>query len=358
MASPRFLINLYNMGTNRGPGSLVAQIPDALDVGGSQYVNAIGEFFCTIPYNHPAIPQVIPLQRHYEVKRLNDATGSYDPIFVGLVDNFKQDSNEVTVTGRDYLSLLDTSITASTTSYNNTKISTIIQQHWTAAMIQNNQANSRLGFVATGSIATTSTTATVISAFESRLHFMNGLMDILNSSNSTRPSIQITRASPFTFSFNPNQGSDKDNIRLEYGGIVDDFQYDPGYENLATDYFGIGQKRSGATILYSQQTYGDASAYGTIQFPKLYIDVVDQTALDNDVLHDARVASRIGKGVALQVKPNGLPLWYGFDLLDAFTVIINRGPTNLNGKYTLWGVEWVADKGGEALYLDLLPKDV
>lgn len=353
-------IRLFDMGTNRGPGNLVAEFVDALDVGVSQYANAVGEAFWTVPYNHPSVNQIVPLQRHYEISRVNQRTGNYDVVGVGIMDDYKADGNEVTPSGRDYLSLLDTSITSSTTSYTNALVGNIIAAEWSAARIQTVQANSRLGFTTTGSIDATSQTATVISAYESRLHFMRSTINILTNSNSTRPIMQISRSAPYTFTFNQNQGSLKPNVRLEYGSLISDFKYAPGYADLGTEFFGIGQKRAGATILYSDQTYASISTYGYIQQPKLYIDVVDQASLDKMVLHDARKSARIGKGIAVQIEPGtagGLQPWDGYDIGDALTVIINRGIVNVNGPYTCWGQEWVADKGGESLFLDLLPLD-
>ena len=350
------------MGANRGPGTQVAEITDALDVGVSQYANAVGDCFFTIPYNHPAASQIVPLQLHYAIDRLNQRSGNYDTVGVGIIDDFKADGNEVTPSGRDYLSLLDTSITSSTTSYTNALVGTIINNEWTAARIQSGvQSNSRLGFVTTGSIDATSQTATVISAYESRLHFMRSTINILTASNSTRTIMQISRSSPFTFTFNQNQGSDKTNVRLEYGSLVSDFRYQPGYSDLATVVYGIGQKRDGATVLYSNQSYASSGLYGIIQSPRLYIDVTDQTALDKMVLHDARKSARIGKGIAVQIEPGtagGLGPWDGYDIGDALHVIINRGIVSVDGLYTCWGMEWVADRGGESLFLDLLPKDV
>ena len=345
------------MGSGRGPAGQVAEIVDAIDVGVSQYANAIGECFFTVPYNHPQISAISPLQTHYEIARLNQRTLAWDVLGVGILDGYKADANEVTATGRDYLSLLDTSITSSTTSYTTALVGTIINNEWTIAKAQ---VDSRLAFVTTGTINATSQTATVISAYESRLHFMRGAINILTASNSTRPIMQISRSSPHTFSFNQNQGSLKPAVRLEYGGLISDFKYDPGYATLASDFMGIGQKRVGATILYSERNWISFSTYGLIQVPKVYIDVTDQAALDAMVIHDARVSARIGKGIAVQIEPGtagGLQPWDGYDVGDALTTIIQRGIVNVNGPYTCWGQEWVADKGGESLFLDLLPLD-
>lgn len=349
---PPFRVIIYDSTSARAIGNVLAIIDDAKDIGGSSYANDSGEFFMTLPWNHPQISVISPLQTHYSIqKRIG---GTYTDTFVGLIDDYDATRDEVVFYGRDYLSLLATSITTSTTSYNNTAITSIISTELNSAI---SATNSRMAFI-TANISTASTTATVISAFESRLHFIQGLIQILQADGTTRPILQSPASSFSTFNFNPNQGSDLEDIRLEYGGLLQDFRYNPGYSSLITTEKAIGQKRDGASILYSTQTYASPATYGLIESPEVFLDIANQTALDNRAKHSARLKGTLGTNVSLSVRVGQLAPFDGYNLGDALRVVINRGIVSVNALYTLWGLEWTGTRdGSEALFLDLRPKD-
>lgn len=341
-------------GAGRGRNAVAAIVDDASDIGWSTYANDGGECFFTLPYNHPQIAQMVPLQRHIEISR-RSTTGTYVPLWVGLLDDYSATRDEVVFYGRDYISLLDTSITGSNTSYTNAAISTIVSAEVSNAVNQNSDsANSRLGFITTGTIEATSKTTTVLTSYQSRLQFMQGLLEILAAGGTTRPLLSFTRSAPITISFQSNAGSDKENIRLEWGGLVRDFNYEPGYGQIITNQLAIGQKREGASILFADQTYASITDWGRIQDATVFIDVVDQQALDDLTLDLARqrgVLSRIA-GITIQV--NGLIPWDGYDLMDSLRVMVSRGITSVNALYTLFGAEWTVSKNGaESLFLDL-----
>lgn len=359
MSTPTpFLVELTNLGASRGRGDGVAQIPDAKDIGVSEYANQAGECFFTLPANHPLISECVPLQRHVRVLRWGGS--SYVPIWNGLLEDYEASRNEVVFYGTDYLGLLTGTITSSNTSYTDTLIGSIISAQLTAAV---GEANSRVGFIGVGSIAATTTTATLLTSFQTRLDFIGGAIDILIADRSVRPIISVTPRTAalngsFSFTFSENQGADKEDVRLEYGGLVRDFRYAPGYADLATRIYGIGVKREGASVLYSTQTYANETTYGWIARPAVYQDVINQTALDQRAKRDARRAARIGKNVALTLRVSGLAPWDGYDLGDAVRVVINRGIVNVNALYTVWGLEWIGQKNGsEDLFLSLTPKE-
>lgn len=359
MSTPTpFLVELTDIGASRGRGSLVAQIADAKDIGTSEYANQAGECFFTLAASHPLISECVPLQRHVRVLRWNGS--SYSPIWNGLLDDYDATANEVVFYGTDYLGLLTGTITGSNTSYTTTLLGNVIAAQISAAI---GESNSRVGFIGTGTIEATTTTATLLTSFQTRLDFIGGVIDILIADRSVRPVISVTPRTAalngtFNFTFTENQGSDKEDIRLEYGGLVRDFRYQPGYADLATRIYGIGIKREGATVLYSTQTYASESTYGWIARPAVYQDIVNQTSLDQRAKRDARRSARIGKNVSLSLRVSGLAPWGGFDLADAVRVKIARGIVNVNQLYTVWGQEWIGKKdGSEDLFLSLTPKE-
>ncbi len=356
----RFRVTCFDMNASRGRGSIVAIIDDAKDVGGSEHVNDQGEMFFTLPWNHPQIGALSPLLNHYEISRLS-SSGTYTPIFTGLLDDYEATADDVVFYGRDYLSLLNTTISSSNTSYTNAFVGTIIASQISAARSTTGEPHGRVNFITQGTIETTSTTTTVLTSYQPRLDFIAGLCDILMSDRSVHSIIRVTpRTSyPPSFTFTENLGSDKEDVRLEYGGLMNDFRYRPGYGNLRTRINAIGQKREGASVLFSAQTYASESTYGWISEATVFVDIVDQTALDNKTKRMARRRGRVGTGVAIAIRANQIGPWEGYDLGDAIRVVIDRGLTQVNGLYSVWGLEWIGHKNGsEDLFLSLVPKDV
>ena len=349
-------IELYDMGGSRGPGNLVAIIDDAKTIGVSAYVNDIGELFFTLPYNHPQIAQCVPLQRHYRVTRYDASTGGYVTVARGILEDYSATANEIVFYGSDYMSLLYTTISSSNTSYTNTLLGTIINAQVTAAI---NESNSRSAFTSVGTIAATSKTSTMLTSYQPRLDFIRQVAEIRMADSSVRSNFYVSRDSPYTWNFTENDGSEElVDLRLEYGGLVNGFAYAPDYASFATHVASIGIKRDGASILYSTQSSADMTTYGRITRAALFQDVVNQTALDDLTKRAAKNAGIPDKRVSIVLRTNQVAPWSSWDLTDNVRVVIQRGSLiNLNGLYTIWGMEWkVNPSGQEDLYLSLSTK--
>jgi hypothetical protein len=353
-----FRVRLWDMTANRNRNNQVALIDDAGDIGVSAYANEGGEMFFTLPMNHPQIAEIQPWLRHYEVSRLDIATGTYSAIGVGLIDDYDASPDEVVVYGRDYLSLFELSISSANTSYTNATYSSIITAELSAAIFQPSvTTKSVTRHISLGTISSVSETTTVLTSYQRRLEFLRELLLIMASDDSTRPIISVSRTSPFTVNFGANVGSDKNNVRLEYGGAVNGFQFNPGFSDFATFVDAIGQKREGASILFSAQTYADASVYGVIQRGEVFIDIVNQAMLDRRTKRAARRVGTPNKNVSLRIGSGKVAPVTGWDIADSVPVVIDRGLVNINALYTIWGWEWIGKKdGSEDLFLDLLPK--
>lgn len=353
----KFRVRLWDTsGSGRGQGVLKADIQDAGEIGAAESANAAGECFFTLPWNHPSINEIQPLQRHIEIARWSASAFKWTTIWQGIMDDFDATKDEVVVYGQDYLSLYDTTISHAQTSYTSSTIGSIITDQVSSARAE---PNSRVNFIPIGSIDATTVTTTVLTSYQSRLQFMAGLTDICAAGRSVRSIIKMSaRSGTPSFNFTENLGSNKPNVRLEYNALVNDFHYKPGYADLRTAVNAIGQKREGATILYSTQTSASETTYGWIHTPTVFIDIVDQAALDKRTLRAARQVGRIPKNVALALTVHGLAPWDGYDIGDSVPVIIKRGIINLNSYFTVWGQEWTGHKdGSETLHLSLLPQD-
>ncbi len=354
-----FRIKLWDItASDRSRGNQVAFIDDAADIGVSAYANEGGEMFFTLPMNHPQIAEIKPWERHYEVSRLNVDTGAYSVIGVGLIDDFDASEDEVVAYGRDYLSLFELSISSPNNSYSGLTYTTIITAELSAAIFQGGSTNKSVTrHIALGTISSISETTTVLTSYQPRLEFIRELALVLASDDSTRPILRVSRTSPFTVTFGANVGADQENVRLEYGGNVVGFQFNPGYGEFATAAYGIGQKREGAALLFSNQIYASPVTYGLIQRAQVFLDVVDQAALDRRVKRLARRLGTPNKNLALRIGSGRVPPVTGWDIADSVRVVISRGLVSINDLYTVWGWEWIGKKdGSEEIFLDLLPK--
>lgn len=354
----RIILQAVDTAAGRGPGAVVAMIEDAKDIGASEQVNGPGEMFFTLAQTHPQVGEIQPLQTHYKIQR-KDNNGDFVTKFAGLVDDYESTPDEVVFYGRDYLSLLDTSITAANASYSSRYVGQIVQGSLTNAR---NESNSRVNFISMGTIENTATTTVALTSYQSRLEFISQVADIAMADNTVRAVLQVAPRSSDTpsFNFTANQGSDREGVRLEYGGLVNDYLYSPGYSTLRTSVRAIGQKREGASLLFSTQTttLAPITTYGSIAEPVLFIDIIDQSALDKKAARAARQFARVGKTLGLSITSGRLGPWEGFDLADSVRVIIRNGIDNVNALYTVWGVEWIGRKNGsEEMVLSLLPKD-
>jgi len=357
---PPFVVKLWDINaSDRSRGTLKAIITDARDIGVSSHANEGGELFFTLPWNHPSIQECDPWERHYEVTRLNRISGGYDVVGVGLLDDTDEDPNDVIIRGRDYLSLFDSSISGANTSHTSQEYGAIISTQISAAIFQPSfTTKSVTRHITLGTIDNTSQTTTVITSYQPRLEFVRSLLDIYQSDSSVRPIVSVTRSTPFTFSFQKNAGVDRTQQRFEFGGLINDFRYVPGFADFGTQAFAVGQKREGATLLFSSQGYASETTYGIIQKGTLFIDVVNQSALDNKAKRFARDIGTVGKNVALGIRLGGVAPWGWGELGDSLPVVINRGRTQVNGLYTVWGQEWIGKSdGSEDLFLSILPKE-
>jgi hypothetical protein len=97
--------NAYNAADEFWQGNVVAVIKDARDVGVQLYANDSGSMYFTLPVDHPAIPLINPLSQHYVIQRWNGS--SYDTIQSGFITDYDASSNEVVISGVDYMTTLN-----------------------------------------------------------------------------------------------------------------------------------------------------------------------------------------------------------------------------------------------------------
>ena len=97
-------IRIFDIGANRGVGNERCVIYDAKNVGSEVYANDVGSAFWTLPINHPLVPELVPLKRHYKVERLS--SGNWILIGAGLLTTYDATNDEIVYEGMDYMTML------------------------------------------------------------------------------------------------------------------------------------------------------------------------------------------------------------------------------------------------------------
>lgn len=341
-----------------------AIIDDAKNIGTMARANGAGEMFFTIPYNHPVISEIKPFQRHYRITRLqgSDDANPVNQVVVatGMVLDVDDTEDEAIVYGTDYMGMLNFSITASSTTYTNTALSTIVLNELTAAI---NATDSPLGFTTaitgSGDIETTSRTSTLVTAYEPRLGFLAGVAEVSMASTTEAAILRLSEGQSLPhWQYITNVTTTTD-LRLEYGGMVNHFEMTGLYSEFATRIDAVGVKRDGAAVIYATGTVTSSptSTWGLIERAKLYTNVVNAAALSAMAQRDARRASTPGRAirVVLRATPDVVPSMNGRDYIGGFArVIIQRSHVSFNAMCRIWGQRWLCDaQGRESLYFEV-----
>jgi hypothetical protein len=358
--------------SDRGPGKVIGIIENASNIGCSWYASAPGEMYFTLPTDHPQVSVIEPLHAHYEYQQYRQ--GAWKPLAYGLIRDFDATSDETVFYGMDYLGLLSWSIEAATqpdkderknigtgvkdingSRYFQRTIAYIIKDQLKRARSQDE--HSPVKFIQTGSISGFDSKVTIYASYAERLGFIRGLIDshkgaVRDDGGERRSRVRVRwngsanqGQGQFQFDALDDVGRDKDDIRLEYGGLIQGYQV-VALDDFATRVYAIGKEPNASRPYFkSVDAKGiDQSQWGSIGTPAYWEDIVDKA----DLVRRARALgiqrSRVGKRMALGLRVSGLDPFDGWDILDAFPVVIDDGivDTSLygSGYWVVWGVEW------------------
>lgn len=287
----------------------------------------------------------------------------------------------------DYLGLLSWSIEAATQPTTNHKkniptkvtqtngsryfkktIKYIIKDQLKRARAQD--SNSPVKFIATGQIGDFSSKVTIYASYAERLSFIRGLIDshkgAITTGGGERRSRVRVRYNPATkryqFDALDNVGSDRDNIRLEYGSLLQGYNV-IALSDFADLIYAIGKEPNKLKPHFKKRAAPNVSQtdWGSIGKSAFYPDVVDKNDLDRRARAEAIRASRVGKRIALGLRVDGLDIWDGYDILDNIPIKIDDGVVNTDnygsGYWTIWGGEYrVYPDGHDEVTLIVRPK--
>ena len=381
---------LYGMDPrNRGPRNVVGIIEDASNIGLSWYATAPGELYFTLPVTHPQVSVCEPLVTHYKYEQYR--RGQWKELSAGILRDFDAKENDAVFYGLDYLGLLSKSIEAArqptknprknigkkadTTTgsrYFNKTIKHIIRDQLHRARAQD--SNSPVSFIQTGRIDDFSTRVTIYASFAERLSFIRGLIDshkgaITDGGGERRSRLRV-RWDPagdngrgqYEFEALDGVGTDRDNMRLEYGSLIQGYQV-IALEDWANIVYGIGKEPNHFRPHFSKQAAPGVSQqdWGSHGKAAFWPDVTDAQDLKRRTRAEAIRGSRVGKRIALGLRVQGVSLFDGWDLLDNVPLVIDDGVVDTgnygSGYWTIWGCEYrLFPDGHDEVTLVLRPK--
>ncbi len=89
---------------DRGVGNEICVIYDAKNIGSEVYANDVGSAFWTLPVDHPLVPDLIPLRRHYKIERKSG--NNWVLIGAGLLSAYDATNDEIVYEGMDYMTMM------------------------------------------------------------------------------------------------------------------------------------------------------------------------------------------------------------------------------------------------------------
>jgi hypothetical protein len=291
----------------------------------------------------------------------------------GLLRDFDANEDDVVVYGVDYLGLLSMSVEAAKQSekdstrgmptkitgtdgsrYYQKTIRHIISDQLKRARLQD--THSPVLFIETGHLANFNTKVTIYASFAERLSFIRGLIDshkggqVNGEERRSRLRVRYNPAAGggqgrYQFEALDAVGQDRDNIRLEYGGLIQGYRV-IALDDFATKIYGIGKVPNHTLPNFSMVNAPGISQadWGAIGRANFWNDLVDSSDLTRRARNMATRMSRIGKRIALGIRVAGLRPFDGYDILDSFPVDIRDGVVDTteygSGYWTLWGMEY------------------
>jgi hypothetical protein len=103
-------IRVFDIGTDRGVGNELCVIYDAKNIGSEVYANDVGSAFWTMPIDHPLIPYLVPLKRHYKIERKSG--NNWVLIGAGIISAYDATNDEIVYEGMDYMTMMSMHYTA------------------------------------------------------------------------------------------------------------------------------------------------------------------------------------------------------------------------------------------------------
>jgi hypothetical protein len=355
-----YVIELYDGGASFGPGTKVAEIWDARNLGWSRYDRLPGKAFCTLYQSSSALAKLSPLLSHVKITRIRNAVETL--VFSGGYMDLNSTGDDVVLEFYDYLSLLSLSRSGFRTMYPTKALGTeIASPEWVSAK---GATGSIVGFVTTGTIedplgtdgvTVIKTNAQFGTMDQSRLQLIFDLSEMGRANTINNVTFHISRTSPHTFTFLKNAGSNVD-VPLVLNGTVNDYSYAPGWKRYRNDIATIGMNAAGGTGEIVKTDGAEITAKGLRQDVtaiKTLLGIVGAaTEADQQQAVLARAlktATKQQPWLSLQLVRNTIDPFVGWDIGDKAPVEIGNGTDSIAERRRIVGVRGMVTEAGEDL---------
>ena len=361
VTGPSLLIEYFdNDPATFGPTLLQGVILDAIKIGWSWYSRYPSNAFFTLRANSAHNLRLLPLQTHIRITYYNPRTGYSAVVFTGRLSEPDHSGEDVVWTAWNYLSELSLSRSGYRTLYPGKLLGTeIAAVEWAAARTA---TYALLNFVTTGTIENPLGTDEVTAIVTDnrfgvidvpRLLLMFDLTEIGRANTVHNVTMGITRTSPFSFFFLKNAGAAITGKRLVFPGNVRDFRYVPGYAAIRNDLATIGTAADGSAVEIVKTDEVNALAYGrrqdvfTIKTLQGQVGGATESDAQNAITARAvKEATTLGQSVLLDVRPELVEPFDGWDIEDTIKVEVYRGRVAINDTFRIIGCRGLQDESG------------
>jgi len=357
-----YCIELFDgSGSGRGPGSKIAELWDARNIGWSRYDRLPGKAFATLYQTSEALSLLDPLVTHVRITRVGSSNVE---VYNGQFIDYAAQGDDVVLTFYDYITLFSTSLCDYRTMYA-TKLlgSEIVSPEVAIALIN---YESPLGFVTVGTIedplgtddaTPIKTNAQFGTLLQPRLQLLYDLSEMGRANTDHWVTYEISRTAPFTFNFRRDAGTTS-GIGLVLNGTVSDYSYLPNwtsYRNLLSSVGlnstgGTGKINKGsATEMDVRGMRHDVATIGTLLgIVGAATEADQQQAALSQLLYKS-----LNRRVVFMARlvPGSLEPFTGWDIPDKVTMEISNGTDSLSGWWRIVGVRALYTEAGEDLGL-------
>jgi len=360
----------------RGPGQLVAVFEEAKNIGASVVFNSPGELHFTLLKDDPQISVVEPKQVHYAVEFYSG--DGWQEKYAGVIWDADATDTDVVFKGLDYLALYDTliderydplkpnkSYKSNGSFYENVTIRTVVMDQLNRAK---KLADSWVGFIPIGSVATMSEKVTVYSTMQPALSFIGGLIDSHRQGTGKRTRMKVKKTTTGTYQLQivDDPGVIRNDLAMYYGELVQGYRVILFGDQWANVEHIVGRNRDGVKVVYQtikgKPFQPSTSLYGRIATVAVMDGVQDQIDLNRRGLQAAIQSAKLGKNIAIGIRTTYLAPLQGWDVCDVFPMRIKDGAVDTDrfgsGFWASYAAAWEAtDVGQQSLVITFMPRE-
>jgi hypothetical protein len=352
-------------GTGRGPGTKLAEVWDARNLGWSRFDRLAGKGFLTLDQVSPFLSLLNPLVTHVKITRVGSTNVE---VYTGQFLDYSSTGDDVVCTFFDYLALFGISRAGFRTMYPTKALGTEIAQVEVDAAIA--ATSSPVGFITRGTIedplgdddlTVIKTNAQFGTLDQMRLQLLYDLSEMGRANTGHHVTFGVSRTSPYTFTFLKDAGT-LSGLGLVLNGTVSDYSFAPNWMRYRNNLASVGLNAAGgageieksdAAAVTAKGLREDVTALETLLgITGTAVEADQQQAALARKLYDA---VNVRSALWVRLVPGAVEPFVGWEIADKATVEISNGIDALTGARRIVGVRGLFRESGEDLSLLLEP---